>query len=422
MEKVRIAVTGLGVVSALGNEVDVFYKGLLAGRSAARLITGFPCNDYPTRFAAEIEKDSNGKIDAEGLIDDKQKRRVDLSILYAFIAGKKALRHARLGSAEERRPFDAGRCGIVIGSGMGGMSAFYDGVQALLEKGHRRVSPFFVPYIIPNMSGALLAIDVGFRGPNYSVSTACATASHSIISAANHIRRGEADIMLCGGVEAAVHPIGLAGFCSCKAVSQRNDDPQRASRPWDKQRDGFVLGEGAGILVLENMEHAKARGATLLAEYLGGGMNCDAFHMTDPCPDGSGVAECVRKALADAGVHADAIGYINAHATSTLVGDVAELRALKLLFPSAFKRQSIAINATKSLIGHALGAAGGLEAVATVESLRTQCVHPTLNLEEPEEELDFFAPKAVTPHAMEIAVSNSFGFGGHNACLVFGAV
>lgn len=305
------------------------------------------------------------------------------------------------------------RCGVLLGSGMGGMHMFCENAKILEGMGPKRVSPFLIPYIITNMGGALLAIDLGFRGPNYSISTACSTANYAIISAANHIRNGEADLMICGGVEAAVLPIGLAGFCSIKALSQRNEDPSRASRPWDKNRDGFLMGEGAGALVLESLEHAQKRGATILAEYLGGGLSCDAYHMTDLSVDG--VALCIENALKDAGVSADQVNYINAHATSTPAGDMSEIAALKKIF---INPEKIVINGTKSMTGHCLGAAGGIEAVATIKAILEGVVHPTINLEDPEEGLNFIAPKEAMKHSINIAISNSFGFGGHNATIV----
>jgi 3-oxoacyl-[acyl-carrier-protein] synthase II len=296
------------------------------------------------------------------------------------------------------------------------MSVFVDGVQTLLEKGHRKVSPFFVPFILSNMGGALLGIDLGFMGPNYSISTACATANYSIIAAANHIRKGDADLMICGGAEAAINPIGLAGFCACKALSTRNDAPEKASRPWDRQRDGFVMGEGAGVIVLESFEHAQARGAPILADYLGGGLTCDAFHMTEPRQDGEGVAQCIRLALEDAGVKPEEVNYINAHATSTPAGDMVEVNAIKKVF---FSPKKITMNSTKSLIGHSLGAAGGMEAVATIKAIQEGVVHPTINLDDPEPGLDFHIPTVAEKLDVNVAISNSFGFGGHNATVVF---
>jgi len=408
--KKRIVVTGMGVVSCFGNDVDVFYKNLLAGNSGISAITDFPCEDFPTRFAGSIKDFDPGEY-----IDKKQARRVDKFIAYAMVAGKKALEKASI-NPNDTTNLNKERCGIIIGSGMGGMGVFVDGILTLEEKGNRRVTPFLIPYIISNMGGALLAIDIGFMGPNYSIATACATSNNSIISAAQHIQRGDADLMICGGSEAAVTPIGLAGFCQCKALSTRNDDPTKASRPWDKARDGFVMGEGAGVLVLETLEHALARGAPIYAEYLGGGVSCDAHHMTEPRPDGVGVAQCLQYALQDAGVKPEDVNYINAHATSTPAGDMAEVNAIKRVFANP---QNIVMNSTKSMIGHCLGAAGGLEAVATIKAITDGVVHPTINLENPEDGLEFRIPTKALQHQVKIGISNSFGFGGHNATIVF---
>lgn len=410
MSKKRIVVTGMGVVSCFGNDVDVFYQSLLEGKSGIAPITEFPCEEFPTRFAGVISN-----FDAGDYMDKKQARRVDKFIAYTMVAGKKALESADL-KGERLDTLKKERCGILIGSGMGGMGVFAEGVQTLLEKGHRKVTPFFVPYILTNMGGAMLGIDVGFMGPNYSISTACATSNFSIISAAQHLQKGDADLMLAGGVEAAIIPMGLAGFCACKALSQRNDAPEKASRPWDRDRDGFVMGEGAGVLVLETLEHAQQRGAKILAEYLGGGLSCDAYHLTDPRADGEGVAACIAHALQDAGLAADEINYINAHATSTLAGDLAEVRALKKIFK---RPGSIKMNATKSMIGHLLGGAGGVEAIATIKAITDHRIHPTINLENPEPELDFDVPTHAEHFIVNKAMSNSFGFGGHNASIIF---
>ncbi len=409
MHKKRIVVTGMGVVSCFGNDVDAYYQNLLAGKSGIVPITEFPCEEYPTRFAGVIRN-----FDPGDYIDKKQGRRVDKFISYTMVAGKKALEAGQL-DAVKRESLDKTRCGILIGSGMGGMTVYADGVQALLEKGPRRVTPFFVPYILSIMGGGLLGIDIGFMGPNYSISTACATSNYSIIAAANHIRKGDADVMLCGGVEAPILPIGLAGFCACKALSQRNEAPEKASRPWDQGRDGFVMGEGAGVLLIESLDHAMARGVPILAEYLGGGLSCDAYHMTDPRGDGEGVALCIRNALEDAGVQSSDVNYINAHATSTPMGDMAEVNALKKIFSQP---ERIVMNGTKSMIGHALGAAGGLEAIATIKAITDGRVHPTINLDHPEPGLGFHIPVSEERLAIKVAISNSFGFGGHNATIV----
>lgn len=411
MKKRRIVITGMGVVSCFGMDVDVFYNSLLAGQSGVSPITQFPCDEYPTRFAASVKG-----FDPEGYLDKKQARRVDPCIAYGVVAGKKALEHARL----DISTLDRNRCGILIGSGMGGMKTYADGVETVVSKGFKRLTPFFVPYIITNMPGALLAIEVGFKGPNYSISTACATASNSIISAARHIERGDADLMVCGGAEAPIVPVGLAGFVACKALSERNEHAHQASRPWDKNRDGFVMGEGCGVLVLEELEHALRRNAPILAEYLGGEISCDAHHMTDPIADGAVVGATMRQALVEAGVALNQVDYINAHATSTLVGDLCEIRAIKTLFGS--HASCLKINATKSMLGHSLGAAGGLEAIATVKAIQTKKLHPTINLDDPEEEvkgLDL-VPHVAQDVDVKIALSNSFGFGGHNASMVLG--
>lgn len=409
--KKRIVITGMGLVSCFGDDVDIFYEKLLAGKSGITPITHFPCEDYPSRFAGSISDFNPGDY-----IDKKQARRIDKFISYGLVAGKKALEHAGL-TPEALDKLSKKRCGVLIGSGMGGMGIFADGVETLLEKGNRRVTPFLVPYILTNMAGGLLAIDVGFMGPCYSISTACATSNNAIIAAAEHIRRGDADLMIAGGSEAAITALGVAGFCACKALSQRNDAPKKASRPWDKNRDGFVMGEGAGILIMESLEHALARNAPILAEYLGGGISCDAHHMTEPRPNGEGVVFCIENALKDAGITADEISYINAHATSTPVGDMAEINALRKVFVN---RKDLVMNATKSMIGHSLGAAGGMEAIATIKAITTGKVHPTINLEDPEEDsLAFHLPKVAEELKIKAALSNSFGFGGHNASLVF---
>lgn len=412
VNKKRIVITGMGIVSCYGNDVDDFYNNLLAGHSGiSELPPEMISSDFPIRIAGAIKNFDPGEY-----IDKKQARRVDNFIAYTIVAGKKALEMANL-SEQSRDNLDKTRCGVLVGSGMGGMTVFADGVNTLNEKGFKRVTPFFIPYILTNMGGGLLAMDIGFMGPNYSISTACATANNAIISAANHIRNGDADLMLCGGVEAAVLPIGMAGFNACKALSARNDSPTKASRPWDRDRDGFVMGEGAGIIVLESLEHALARGAPILAEYLGGGMSCDAHHITEPRPDGKGVALCVRNALRNANVSPEQVDHINAHATSTPAGDMAEVGALKQVFEHP---ERIIMTGTKSLIGHTLGAAGGIEAIATIKAILEGKIHPTINLDNPEPDLGFHVPTKAEKRTINIAISNSFGFGGHNATIVIG--
>jgi len=411
MARKRIVVTGMGIVSCFGTDVDHFYDQLLAGKSGIVLIEEFPTQDFPTRFAGVVRNFDPGEY-----IDKKQARRVDPFIRYAMVAGKKALESSGLtGDAFEK--LDKKKCGVLVGSGMGGMLSFSDGVETLISKGHKRISPFFVPHIITNMGGALLAIDLGFMGPNYSISTACATANFCISAAANHIQRGDADLILCGGSESSLMPIGVAGFVACKALSERNDAPEKASRPWDKNRDGFVMGEGAGVLVLETLEHALERGATIYAEYLGSGSSCDAFHMTNPLEEG--VILCLQNALRDAGLTPSDINYINAHATSTPVGDLCEARAVKKVFGPHI--DNLKMNATKSMTGHCLGAAGGVEAIATIKAIETGMLHPTINHEDPVEEIAGIdvVPNHAKPHKITAAMSNSFGFGGHNCSLIF---
>jgi 3-oxoacyl-[acyl-carrier-protein] synthase II len=410
MKNKRIVVTGMGLVSCFGTDVDQFYQMLLEGKSGIVPIEEFPCSDYPTRFAGAIRN-----FDVGDYMQKKQARRADPFICYAMVAGKKAVEAAKLQLDQE----DKNRIGVVIGSGMGGMTTFSDGAVTVSQFGPRRLTPFFVPFIITNMAGALLAIDLGVRGPNYSVSTACATSNYSILAAAEEIRLGNADVMICGGSEAPMSPIGLSGFVASKALSTKNENPQGASRPWDKERDGFVMGEGSGVLVLETLEHALSRNAPILAEFLGGSKNCDAFHMTDPREDGEMVAKCIEDALKDAKISKEKVNYINAHATSTIVGDLCEIRAIKKVFGPYLK--NLKVNATKSMTGHCLGAAGGIEAIATIKAILTNKLHPTINLQNPEEEtlgIDLVANKA---SSLEVtaAISNSFGFGGHNSTLVF---
>ncbi len=414
MARKRIVVTGMGIVSCFGTDVDHFYEQLLQGVSGIVPIEGFPVADYPTRFAGEIRNFETGEY-----MDKKQARRVDPFIRYTMVAGKKALEMA--GLTGDMPNLDKAKAGIIVGSGMGGMSVFFEGVDTILNKSFKRLTPFFIPYIITNMAGALLAIDLGFTGPNYSISTACATSNYCIHAAAQQIREGKADVMLCGGAEAPITAIGLAGFVAIKALSTRNEDPTKASRPWDQARDGFVMGEGAGVLVLESLEHALKRGAPIYAEYLGGAVNCDAYHMTDPRQDGAVVGQCMADALADAGVDKERVNYINAHATSTPAGDLCEINAIRTLFgPQA---HNIKVNSTKSITGHCLGAAGGIEAIATIQAIRTGKLHPTINVENLDPLLDGFdvIPNEAKDHDVDVALSNSFGFGGHNSTLVFAA-
>jgi len=408
MDKKRIVVTGIGVVSCFGNDVDHFYDSLLKGQSGVKTITQFDVSEYPTKIAATIDD-----FDVGDYMDPKDARRMDKCIQYAMVAGKKAVHASNLLASH----LDKSKCGVLIGSGMGGMGSFQLGVETLNQKGYRRLSPFFIPQIITNMPGALLAIDLEFMGPNYSVSTACATASYAIVNAANHIRQGHSDVMICGGTEAAITNLGLTSFIANKALSKQNDEPKKASRPWDQARDGFVMGEGCGVIVLETLEHAKKRNAPILAEYRGGFLNCDAFHMTLPRPDGLGVSECIKKTLEDGQIDKSDVNLIAAHATSTPAGDVPEILGLEKVFGEKLKQ--VKINAIKSMIGHTLGAAGSMGVIGAIKAIQTGKIHPTINLDHVEEALRGFdfVPHKAQELQVNVALSNSFGFGGHNACI-----
>jgi 3-oxoacyl-[acyl-carrier-protein] synthase II len=410
MSQKRVVITGMGLVSCFGSDIETFYNALLEGKSGISLIEKFDCSEYPTKIAGSIKD-----FDPGDYVDQKILRRMDPFIHYTLVAGKKAIESSGLNLEE----VDPERIGVVVGSGMGGMQSFEGGIETLITKGYRRISPFFIPSIITNMGGGLLAMELGLYGPNYSVSTACATGNHALFAALNHIRAGQADIMVCGSAEAAITPMGLTSFIACKAVSKENDVPEKASKPWDENRSGFVMGEGAGIFVLESLESAQARGATIYAEVLGGAIGCDAYHMTDPRPDGSGAAQCIKLALKDAGIEKEDVSYINAHGTSTPVGDKAEVAAIRSVFKDHIS--NLKMNSTKSMIGHCLGAAASIEAVAVVQALRTKKLHPTINLENPDPCIDGIncCPKGQESLEGDIALSNSFGFGGHNSCMIF---
>ncbi|XP_020599387.1 3-oxoacyl-[acyl-carrier-protein] synthase I, chloroplastic-like [Phalaenopsis equestris] len=410
--KKRIVITGMGLVSVFGTNTDEFYNKLLEGQSGVSYIDRFDASSFSVQFGGQIRNFSSSKY-----IDAKNERRLDDSWRYCIVAARKALEDAGLVN-EALDSVNKSRAGVLIGSGLGGLKVYSDGVDAFTGNNYKKITPFFIPYSITNMGSALLALDAGLMGPNYSISTACATANCCIYSAANHIRRGEADIMVTGGTEAPILPIGIGGFIACRALSQRNNEPEKASRPWDKDRDGFVMGEGSGILVMESLEHAMKRDAVIIAEYLGGSINCDAHRMTEPRSDGLGFASCIEKSLEDAGVSAEEVNYINAHAASTVAGDLAEVRAIKKVFRSI---SEIKMNATKSMIGHCLGASGGLEAIATIKAISTGWLHPTLNQDnlEPEVTIDTVA-KVKKRHEVHVAISNSFGIGGHNSVVVFG--
>ncbi|KAL5572313.1 hypothetical protein UlMin_021910 [Ulmus minor] len=410
-KKRRVVVTGMGVASSIGHDPDTFYNNLLEGVSGISEIENFDCTQFPTRIAGEIKSFST-----DGWVAPKLAKRMDKFMLYLLTAGKKALANGGI-TEEVMKELNKAKCGILIGSAMGGMKIFNDSVEAL-RISYKKMNPFCVPFATTNMGSAMLAIDLGWMGPNYSISTACATSNFCILNAANHILRGEADVMLCGGSDSTIIPIGLGGFVACRALSQRNSDPTKASRPWDINRDGFVMGEGAGVLLLEELDHAKKRGANIYAEFLGGSFTCDAYHMTEPRPDGAGVILCIEKALAQAGVSKEDVNYINAHATSTPAGDLKEYKALVQCFG---QNPELKLNSTKSMIGHLLGAAGAVEAVATIQAIRTGWVHPNLNLETPDEGVD--ANLLVGPKKerldIKVGLSNSFGFGGHNSTILF---
>ncbi|CAH8258198.1 unnamed protein product [Arabidopsis lyrata] len=410
-EQRRVVVTGMGVETSLGHDPHTFYENLLQGNSGISQIENFDCSEFPTRIAGEIKSFST-----EGWVAPKLSKRMDKFMLYLLTAGKKALADGGV-TDDVMAEFDKTKCGVLIGSAMGGMKVFYDAIEAL-RISYKKMNPFCVPFATTNMGSAMLAMDLGWMGPNYSISTACATSNFCILNSANHIIKGEADVMLCGGSDAVIIPIGLGGFVACRALSQRNNDPTKASRPWDTNRDGFVMGEGAGVLLLEELEHAKKRGATIYAEFLGGSFTCDAYHMTEPHPDGAGVILCIERALASAGVSKEQINYINAHATSTHAGDIKEYQALAHCFG---QNPELKVNSTKSMIGHLLGAAGAVEAVATVQAIRTGWVHPNINLENPDSGVDTKLLVGPKKERLDIkaALSNSFGFGGHNSSIIF---
>lgn len=409
MSKRRVVVTGLGAVSPVGNTVAESWDAILAGRSGAAPITEFDVSSYPVRFSAPVKG-----FDTSPYMSAKEARKMSLFIHYGMVAGIQAVEDAGLEVTERNRE----RIGVSIGSGIGGLPEIESQVKALQDSGPRKISPFFVPATIINMIAGNLSIRYGLQGPNISIVTACTTGTHNIGDAARLITYGDADVMVAGGAEMATSPLGLAGFAAARALSTRNDDPGRASRPWDVERNGFVLGDGAGVLVLEEYEHARARGANIYAELAGYGMSADAFHMTQPAANGGGAARCMRNALADAQLAPDDIDYINAHGTSTQVGDVAEVQGIKSVFGEHAYR--LAVSSTKSMTGHLLGAAGGIEAVFSVLALRDQVAPPTINLDQPDEGCDLdFVPHEARWLGMRTALSNSFGFGGTNGTLVF---
>lgn len=410
MSKRRVVVTGLGMLSPVGNTVDSTWDAIVAGQSGISLIDHFDTSAYATRFAGLV-KDFN----SEDYISRKDARKMDAFIQYGIAAGIQAFKDSGIEVTEENAP----RIGAAIGSGIGGLGLIEENHGALVKGGPRKISPFFVPSTIVNMVAGHLTIMLGLRGPSISIATACTSGVHNIGHAARMIAYNDADVMLAGGAEKASTPLGVGGFGAARALSTRNDNPQAASRPWDKDRDGFVLGDGAGILVLEEYEHAKARGAKIYAEIVGFGMSSDAYHMTSPPENGEGAALAMVNALRDAGLNASQVGYINAHGTSTPAGDKAEAQAVKSVYGADVGK--VMVSSTKSMTGHLLGAAGAVESIFTILTLRDQIVAPTINLDNPDEgcDLDFVPGAARQVKGLEYALCNSFGFGGTNGSVIF---
>ncbi|CAI0764986.1 beta-ketoacyl-ACP synthase II [Serratia quinivorans] len=410
MSKRRVVVTGLGMLSPVGNTVESTWTALLAGQSGISLIDHFDTAAYATKFAGLVKN-----FNSEDFISRKDARKMDAFIQYGIAAGMQAMQDAQLDITEA----NASRIGAAIGSGIGGLGLIEENHSSLVNGGPRKISPFFVPSTIVNMIAGHLTIMYGLRGPSISIATACTSGVHNIGHAARIIAYNDADVMLAGGAEKASTPLGVGGFGAARALSTRNEDPQAASRPWDKDRDGFVLGDGAGMMVLEEYEHAKKRGAKIYAEVVGFGMSSDAYHMTSPPENGAGAALAMENALLDAGVTTSQIGYINAHGTSTPAGDKAETQAVKSVFGSDAQR--VMVSSTKSMTGHLLGAAGAIESIFTVLALRDQAVPPTINLDNPDDgcDLDFVPHEARQVSDMQYTLCNSFGFGGTNGSLIF---
>jgi 3-oxoacyl-[acyl-carrier-protein] synthase II len=399
-------ITGLGVITPIGIGVKEYWKNLLAGKSGIRTISLFDPVNVDSKIAGEVRD-----FDPQNYMDKNIARRNDRYTQFAIVAADEATRDSGIDLEKE----DRDRIGVIIGSGIGGLQTLIDQHDLFLQKGAKRVSPFLIPNMIANMAAGVISIRFNINGPNMSAVTACASANHSIGEAFRYIERGDADVMICGGAEAPIVELGVAGFSSMKAVSVRNDEPEKASRPFDRDRDGFVIGEGAGLIVLESEEHALARGARIYTRLAGYGVSADAYHIAAPQPEGKGASRCMQNAIADAGINPDRIDYVNAHGTATPAGDLSEVLALKKVFEDhAYK---LKISSNKSMIGHLLGAAGGAESVATILTVYNGEVPPTVNLDNPEYDLDFVPHKGVTAE-IEYALNNSFGFGGHNASLV----
>jgi len=407
-----VVVTGLGVVATIGHDVDSFWAGLLAGRVGIDRVTLFDPSDYACQIGAEVRG-----WDVNQHMEPKEARRNDRYTHFGFVAAKQAVADSGLVAEQE----DGDRVGVMIGSGIGGMHTYETQLKVMAERGPRKVSPFTIPSLIGNMCSGLVAIEYGARGPNFGVVSACSTGTHALGEAAHAIRRGDADVMIAGGSEAAITPFAYASFCSMKAMSTRNESPRTASRPFDKHRDGFIMGEGAGILVLESLDHARNRGARIYCELAGYAASCDAYHITQPDPEGKGLTLAMRRALASAAITPEQIDYINAHGTSTPYNDKFETLAIKKVFGEYAHR--VAISSTKSMTGHLLGAAGGIESVISVKTIQTGRIAPTMNLEDPDPECDLdYTPNVAREAKVRTVLSNNLGFGGQNASIIFRAL
>ncbi|MDJ0636574.1 MAG: beta-ketoacyl-ACP synthase II [Xenococcaceae cyanobacterium MO_188.B29] len=405
----RVVITGLGAITPIGNNLNEYWEGLLNGRNGIAPITLFDASQHPCKIAGEVKG-----FDPYEYIERKEAKRMDRFAQFAVAASKQTIADAKFVIDD----LNADRVGVLIGTGVGGIKVMEDQQVNLITKGPRKVSPFTIPTMIANMAAGLTAIHIGAKGPNSCTVTACAAGSHAIGDAFRLIQRGYATAMICGGTEAAITPLPFAGFASAKALSTRNDDPAHASRPFDRDRDGFVMGEGAGILFLEELEHALSRGAKIYGEIVGYGMTCDAYHMTSPVPDGQGATKAIELALKDAQLTPEQVDYINAHGTSTPANDSTETKAIKKALGE--RAYNIAVSSTKSMTGHLLGGSGGIEAVATVMAIANDKVPPTINLENPDPECDLdYVPQQSRSHQVGVALSNSFGFGGHNVTLAF---